>query len=483
MSNGAGGSSGKKKTLRGIKIPQMYSCLAIDDVEFSFNKSFIRPNRAFTLEKDISNMRKANPSNAKLHIFGHTDNVASDSYNKFLSDRRARSIYSFLTLDFNDWINLLMHEGWNKLEVQETISALQQNGANNQVPKATLPIDAYLGSSLKKPNKKLLLRLYEDYMKHFISQPLNPTSEFCGIESYSGCSEFNPVTKASVSKNKIIRNKENEKNRRAIIFLFEPISSFPCKLDDLKPCYKFRYKKTSSHNTLFTCEFYDQFIANGKCPIERKQTPSSPPIEPSQPTKEIEVSLGFPATKVNLSPEKRQKHKLDTETVLYAKILEEPEVVDGGRVKCVLKAEVDSVIEEQELQGNINFIPPKPLCLLKTTLSYRNNEYYLKAEVVIRETGEKLFEAEIHAPRLIGVEGYWEVEKSDRPRKVWRHIRSGRTPKPGYEIKYMKGLGLDNYRKDLTLMLRIDRNGRWTEFRNITDRVKDIMRKRGFKAK
>lgn len=476
MDSAVPGKSGTPNNISGIKIPVMYSCLLIEDITFSFDKSFFRPVRAITIQDDITKMRSSNPSDARLIIYGHTDNVGTTEYNKDLSDRRARSIYSFLTHNYQDWLKLHYHEAWGKIEVQEVIISLQSNGVGNCPPKSTLPIEAYIGISGTKFNNSNLLKLYKDYMEHLLSKNLDINTDFCNPKAFAGCSELNPVITASNKKDKVTRDLENEPNRRVVIFLLEPNAVIPCKIGSMKPCNIYCYKNPAKSSSLFGCEFYDQIIINGKCPKELE--PKKP--SPGSPTKktdlgEIIISLGFPASEV----EEWILKKYKTDPVLFTKILEELEVRAGGKVKSVLPEELDSLKEEAEFDGRKNYTVKKPFCLVKTKIYYQQNKFYFKAEVIIRETGEKLFEESVNAPRLIGIEGYWERTG----KKVWRHVRDGRAPRPGYEVKYMHGLGIDNFRNDLYLMLRIERKGRWKEFRNITEKVKDIMVKRGYKVK
>lgn len=476
MDGTAQGKSGLTQKIAGLKIPEMYSCLIIDDITFSFDRSFFRPARANTIEDDIVQMRSANPSGARLFIYGHTDNVGPDAYNKDLSDRRSRSISSFLSHNYKDWLNLHHHEAWGRIEIQQVVLALNCNGAGGSQPKATLPIEAYIGTLGTKYDNKNLLQLYKDYMEHLISKPLNLNTDFCTPKAFSGCSEFNPVIPASTSKDKTTRDSENEPNRRVVIFVLEPNAVIPCEIGSLKPCYKYRYKPPAKSSNLFTCEFYDQVIINGKCPQELKpKQPSQIPPEKKPDLGEIKVSLGFPASDV----EEWILKKYKTDPILFTKILEPLEVNNIGKVVAVLSEEIASLEDESRINKNKPYNPKKPFCLVKTKVYYRQKQFYFKAEVIVRETGEKLFEEEVSAPRLIGIEGYWERSG----KYVWRHVRDGKAPRPGYETIYMEGLGIDNFRNDLYLMLCTERKGRWREFKNITEKVKEIMRRRGYNVK
>ncbi len=363
MDSTAQGKSGTTRKISGLLIPEMYSCLIIEDITFSFDRSFFRPERAVIIEDDILQMRSANPSSAKLYIYGHTDNVGSDTYNKDLSDRRSRSISSFLSHNYKDWLSLHHHEAWGRIEIQQVVLALNGNGAGGSQPKPTLPIEAYIGTSGSKYNNKNLLQLYKDYMEHLISKPLNLKTDFCTPKAFSGCSEFNPVIPASTSKDKTTRDLENEPNRRVVIFVLEPNAVIPCEIGSLKSCYKYRYKPPTKGSNLFTCEFYDQVIINGKCPQELKpKQPRPVPPETKPDLEEIEVSLGFPASDVEEWILK--KHK--TDPVLFTKILEPLEFNNDGSVICVLPEEIADNKEEEWDKANTNYIPEKPFSLVKT---------------------------------------------------------------------------------------------------------------------
>ena len=90
--------------------PQHQACLCFDDLNFEFDKSFLRSfgssnDAAMSEDKKVAGgskadyvvqlkqlevLLKAHPQ-SKMVIFGHTDNCGSDAYNKSLSERRASS--------------------------------------------------------------------------------------------------------------------------------------------------------------------------------------------------------------------------------------------------------------------------------------------------------------------------------------------------------------------------------------------------------
>jgi hypothetical protein len=466
MGGGATGKTGKKTIIKGIPVPKMYNCVELPDVTFNFNKSYIRPKYSSKLEQDIKDLKSGSPVGARLFVFGHTDAVGTITYNKKLSNRRAKSVVSLLSHDAAAWVDLHEKEKWGQAIVLETLTILDAS-------KLKLPVNAYVSRG-GKINKSLLKRLYIDYMEQSIGSPLDLKKDFCAGKSYTGCSEINPKIEASKKKDKIARNIENEPNRRTIIFAFEENAKFPCRLNSMAPCNLLKYKPPAKGTGLFKCEFYDRIINLGECPLEKK-----PPAKPSQPKpppttdKSIRVALGFPECSVD--PQILKKHKGDG--VFWAKLIEYLEYRDGGRVVAVLKEEIEDVSNEQKIRRIDGSSRVKATFLVNMTLTFDGTNYVLKATVVKRDTKEALFSATVKAPRLIGVEGYWKRTGKN----VWRHVRKGAKPSPKYEHKYLKGLGIDNYRNDLKLMLCIEKKPNWKEFRNITNRVKAIMKSRGYK--
>ena len=76
---------------------QFEGCAKVKGMCFEFDKSFVRPAVVDDLKKLQEEVKKY--PEAKIMIFGHTDKVGSDEYNKKLSERRARRVYAFITDD------------------------------------------------------------------------------------------------------------------------------------------------------------------------------------------------------------------------------------------------------------------------------------------------------------------------------------------------------------------------------------------------
>ncbi|MDQ6844439.1 MAG: OmpA family protein [Bacteroidota bacterium] len=66
----------------------------LDDVEFDFGKSTLRPQSYSTLDDLVDYLNRKPPE--RIEIGGHTDNVGSDAKNLILSLDRAKSIVAYL---------------------------------------------------------------------------------------------------------------------------------------------------------------------------------------------------------------------------------------------------------------------------------------------------------------------------------------------------------------------------------------------------
>lgn len=74
---------------------QFESCTRVEGITFEYDSDKIRKSETADVDK-AAEVIKANP-NAKAMIFGHTDKVGSETYNKGLSERRAKSLFTHLT--------------------------------------------------------------------------------------------------------------------------------------------------------------------------------------------------------------------------------------------------------------------------------------------------------------------------------------------------------------------------------------------------
>jgi len=98
---------GKRFSLRTIKrrhdLRRHLRSVDIDSINFRFNSTIIDPSQAWKLAdiaEAIHILLRRNPYEVFL-IEGHTDAVGSYSYNQRLSERRARSVLSVLSREYD----------------------------------------------------------------------------------------------------------------------------------------------------------------------------------------------------------------------------------------------------------------------------------------------------------------------------------------------------------------------------------------------
>lgn len=74
---------------------QFEGCTRVEGITFEYDSDKIRESESADLEK-VAKAIEDHPE-AKAMIFGHTDKVGSETYNKDLSERRAKSLFTHLT--------------------------------------------------------------------------------------------------------------------------------------------------------------------------------------------------------------------------------------------------------------------------------------------------------------------------------------------------------------------------------------------------
>lgn len=245
--------------------PKQYkTCAGIKGTTFAFDKSFLRPSVADDL-KPVGAAMKENPD-AKVMIFGHTDKVGTELYNKKLSERRAKSVYAFITNQPDIWESLYKEEYWGIACVQEILADMGGaydpgpiTGTDNPATRAAvrqfqtdhdLDVDGDAGPKTRHV-------LFELYMsgKHDIeiadAQFMDP--------KHMGCGEYNPFVETE---------EECEENRRVTFFLFhaERLPNLPCVAGSLAPCQKQTGAPLPRFRDSFHCSFYDS--VSQECPCE-----------------------------------------------------------------------------------------------------------------------------------------------------------------------------------------------------------------------
>ena len=264
----AGLATNRTHTIRVKKQPpkpkQFAACARIGGVHFEFDKSFIRPSVVEDL-KALDALAQKHPD-SKIMIFGHTDKVGPDQYNKDLSERRALSTYAFITNDADTWEKLYKEENWGIRSIQAILSDLggefdpgPVDGIEGPKTKAAirkyqeargLTVDGIAGPVTRKT-------LFAEYMSSKHDIKLEP-GRFMDPK-HIGCSEFNPVVETEDAC---------EANRRVTFFFFhkDRLPNLTCKQGDLAPCKTQTKAPLPRHTVTFHCSLYDSLAKN--CPKE-----------------------------------------------------------------------------------------------------------------------------------------------------------------------------------------------------------------------
>ena len=245
-------------------VTQFEGCAKVSGVTFEFDKSFVRPS----VVEDLAELEEvlASHPDAKVLIFGHTDKVGAEAYNKKLSERRARSVYAFITNQPAIWEELYTAEGWGIRVVQEILKDLGDPYDPGPVdgihgPKTKAAVKQFQGDNgltvdgIAGPNTRA--KLFATYMtgKHDITID---DGRFMDPKQV-GCGEFNPMLETE---------HPCEENRRVTFFLFNEgrLPNLPCKAGDLGPCTKQKSQPLLRYKEEFKCSFYDSIAKH--CPKE-----------------------------------------------------------------------------------------------------------------------------------------------------------------------------------------------------------------------
>ena len=233
---------------------QFLACSHIPGVTFGFNKSFVHPSVRGYLKK-LERLTRAHPK-AKVMIFGHTDSVGSDLYNKKLSERRAWSVHAYIINDTAAWETLYNHgdEHWGAAEIQEILAALGHNPGpiDGQIgPQTQSAMRSFLGVDQSAPvqnDADFRRQLFAAYMtgRGDIDIPANRFTD----PPFMGCAEFNPVEETEGPR---------QWNRRVTFFLFHPdrVPILPCQFADIAPCQKQMVQSSPRHRPSFRCSYFD----------------------------------------------------------------------------------------------------------------------------------------------------------------------------------------------------------------------------------
>ena len=234
--------------------PQLQACVTIPGVTFGYDMSFIRPSVVGYLQE--LEKKVAEYPEAKLIVFGHTDKVGSEAYNKSLSERRAESVYAFITNDTATWERLYQEEDWGEPVLSEILADIgsyydPEEAGSFEEAVYRFQVSRVLEGNGKadKATRKLL---FQEYMMGKHDVELTP-SQFIDPK-FMGCGEFNPVIDVAGSA---------ELNRRVVFYLLheQRTPNIPCALGDLSPCRKQIVDEDPRKTATFRCSFYDSIAS------------------------------------------------------------------------------------------------------------------------------------------------------------------------------------------------------------------------------
>lgn len=243
--------------------PQFLDCCSLPAITFGFNSSFVTPAVVDHLGA-IESMVQSYPD-ARLMVFGHTDAVGDELYNKKLSERRAWAVHAFILNDPDAWETLYNHpdEEWGLPVVQEILADLghYQDAIDGDMGPATRgAMRAFLGldEDASVNNDAAFRReLFAAYMggKHDIEIDADRFME----PGFMGCGEFNLLEPTDSAE---------QKNRRVTLFAFnkDRLPNLPCTFADTGPCQHQMVSLENRHQEGFSCSFYDSWAK--RCPCE-----------------------------------------------------------------------------------------------------------------------------------------------------------------------------------------------------------------------
>lgn len=335
-------TNGEFNAIEETFVPE--ACVRLDDVRFEFDSSFIGPEASTELVL-LSKLVKEKPGRP-ASIFGHADPVGDDDYNKRLSGRRAQAMYALLTRKIEIWETLFRSpipggDSWGNHSIQLMLQKLGfYNGPlhgvlDNPTQKAVKDFQGSpAGAGLKvdgDPGPQTRAKLFKAYMDAVCvdssGKPfqLDPVDDFLargadpdGKGDFQGCSEFNPdlvfsqseATAFQAAPDKSQRNKENQPNRRVVIYLFRKGSkispnNWPCPRakEGIAGCRKRFFsdgeqrranqalrRKFEDTKDTFACRFYDRIGVLSPCE-QPSPVPPIPPIDVVGPEIDIDGNV------------------------------------------------------------------------------------------------------------------------------------------------------------------------------------------------
>ncbi len=211
-------------------------CNELPGPHFDFDCTFVRVEGMVSLTS-IAAAIQARP-HKKAAVFGHTDTVGDETYNKTLSEQRARIVLAALTHDTQPWEERYQAEHWGPRVIQAMLNAVQPEEplAEDGVvgPRTSAAVTKFQRSSgladdgVAGPVTRKAL--FKAYMLKFVEKPVDASRFLAfGASKYMGCGEFNPFTEGVA----------DAASRRVVVLLFSPTllrTPLPCAVGSIGPC-------------------------------------------------------------------------------------------------------------------------------------------------------------------------------------------------------------------------------------------------------
>ena len=283
-----------------LRLPLVsVGCWAVDDVRFAFDSSFVNadcsggggPPEDIRVELAALQSLRDDNAGCPLALFGHADPVGDDSYNKALSERRARAIYALLIFKTDPdtalsyWQGIARTENWGQPQSDAMKAFVSGSGKDSSggLVRTYMQLLSDAGPAMAKTD--------------FLAQGTGADRK----GDFQGCSEFNPLVVFSQEKQAAFdqakadndgpgieeRNKANAPNRRVLGLLFRQGSKvdpalWPCPraADGIAGC-KRRFwadgeTRRSTHlpgddrtfdttGDTFACRFYQRLSTGTPC--------------------------------------------------------------------------------------------------------------------------------------------------------------------------------------------------------------------------
>ncbi len=251
-------TAGEVNRVRAVLAPK--ACFSIEDSHFEFDSSFVLPLGLTFDAEPLKKLMDKHPG-SKLSVFGHTDPVGKDDFNKVLSGRRAQAIFGLLVRDVGLWKDLYFHhdthgkDPWGVRSVQIMLNRVgptkagRADGVLDSPTKQALK-DFEDGNNLPakgfNQNGEIASGTFEVLARQYMDGictdddnnqfQLTPDDFIAGGKGkdgkgdLQGCGEFNPLMIFSKDEkaffdreeNKQERNSENQINRRIMVLLYPP---------------------------------------------------------------------------------------------------------------------------------------------------------------------------------------------------------------------------------------------------------------------